>query len=458
MPKKGKKESAERTARHLAVLCLVRWDSDRNALQHHLDTLIFKSGLRAQDRQLGVMLVQGVLRQKEFLDRVIAGFSRFPLAKMKALTIMTLRVGVFQLLCLDRIPDSAAVNETVKILRHEKQPRWLINFVNGVLRTVARNKESIVVSDAEQPEEEFVANHPEWLVRRWQQQFGQKKTRRICAANNLMPEAVLRVNTQRTTTEKLLGLLQEQGHHAGPGRYAPDSIRLESFSGSPGSLPGYADGFFHVQDESAQLVSLLLGPFEGTMSCLDACAGLGGKTCHLAQLMEAGSRITAVEPSGHRFTVLGLNIERLRLTGHVQTFQGKLDDYCRTNPEAFDRILVDAPCSGTGVLGRHPDIRWNRQPDDLQEFSRQQLLLLRQAASLLKDGGVLVYATCSLEPEENQQVVALFLQEEQEFQVVDAGHWLPEAAGMLIDDKGFFCPTPAEGLDGFFGARLVRKR
>lgn len=457
MSKRDKTGTEEKTARRVAVQCLVRWCRDRKALQPHIEATVYQAHLAANDRQLGVMLVQGVLRQMQYLDRIIASFSRFPPAKMKPLTIMALRVGIFQLLCLDRIPDSAAVNETVKVLRDERQPRWLINFVNGILRAVARQKSSIIAPGDQAQTEEFVTNHPRWLVRRWEKMFGPGKALQICAANNREPNLVLRVNTLLTTPEELTAELAAQSYGTEPGHYAPASIRMESFSGTITKLPGYEAGLFHVQDEAAQLATLLLGPFEGGLRYLDACAGLGGKTCYLGQLISSRDRITAVEPSIHRFTVLGQNIERLRLEKRLMKYQGRLDDFISTGPEPFDRILVDAPCSGTGVLGRHPDIRWNRQPEDLPALQTKQLELLLQAASLLKPGGVLVYATCSLEPEENEQVVASFLQEKKDFLSSDARDFLPQSALDLVDSDGFFRPTPAEGLDGFFGARLVRK-
>lgn len=444
------------SSRRLAVLCLTAWDREKRAIQPHMDSLIYRSSLPAGDRQLAVMLVHGVLRRMQYLDAVISRFSRFPLARMKPLTLMALRVGVYQLLVLDRIPDSAAVNETVNVLRVERQPRWLINFANGVLRAVARNRLAISGLDEEE-RRAGILNHPAWLTSRWEEAYGPEKTREICRRNNREPLLTLRVNTLLTSTDELAGLLGAAGHAPRPGRFAPESLVVDSFSGPVNGLPGYEQGLFHVQDEAAQLVSLLLAPYERGAENLDACAGPGGKTCHLAQLLADGSLLTAVEPNGHRFGLLAENIRRLALTGRVRPVQCRLEDFAATGPDRFHRILLDAPCSGTGVIGRHPDIRWNRRPEDLPAFRDRQLRLLRLAASLLLPGGVLVYATCSLEREENQQVIESFLRDDTDFAATDCCDFFAGPARELVDGAGYFRSTPADGLDGFFAARLVRR-
>lgn len=444
------------SSRRLAVLCLAAWEGEKRAIQPHIDSLIYRSPLPVGDRHLAVMLVHGVLRRMQYLDAVITRFTRFPLARMKPLTLMALRVGVYQLIVLDRIPDSAAVNETVNVLREERQPRWLINFANGVLRSIARNSGTIPGPEEEE-QRAGILNHPDWLIRRWEDAYGPEMAREICRRNNREPLLVLRVNSLLTSAADLGGLLREAGYAARPGRFAPQSLVLESFSGPVAGLPGYERGLFHVQDEAAQLVSLLPAPFASGERYLDACAGPGGKTCHLAQLLADGARLTAVEPNGHRFRLLEQNIQRLGLTERVTPVQGRLEDIAARRSDRLHRVLLDAPCSGTGVIGRHPDIRWNRRPEDLPVFQEQQLRLLRLAASLLVPGGVLVYATCSLEQEENQQVIESFLRANADFTATDCRDFFPGPARELVDAAGYFRSTPADGLDGFFAARLVRR-
>lgn len=449
-----KDKKAGKASRHNAVQCLVAWDRNRSAVQPHINSIIYKSDLSARDRQLAVMLVQGVLRHMEYLDAVIVRFTSHPLRKMKPLTLMTLRVGVYQLLYLDRIPDSAAVNETVKVLRAERQPRWLVNFANGILRNISRNKKELPGVEKAGKENGPVLNHPAWLIRRWQKKYGIAHTAEICRRNNLEPDLVLRVNTLRTNSQSLARLFADAGVGVREGKYAPDSLVVDASAGSLPSLPGYQEGFFHVQDEAAQLVTSLLGPFQPEANYLDACAGLGGKTALIAQLAGERSKLTAVEPNGYRFRLLTENIERLGVAGKVDLRRGTVADVQVKRKEGFIGILVDAPCSGTGVIRRHPDIKWNRRQRDLPEYQTLQLEILQQAAQLLQPGGVLVYATCSLEPEENEQVVDKFLEENKEFSLSDAQKWLPAEATSLVNHRGFFTPTPADGIDGFFGARL----
>ena len=257
-------------------------------------------------------------------------------------------------------------------------------------------------------------------------------------------------------TESLAELLREGEIEVHEGRYAADALVVASPAGSVFGMPGYEEGFFHIQDEAAQLVSLLLGPFDEAGRYLDACAGLGGKTCQLAQLLPAGATLLAVEPSGHRFQLLQDNLQRLGLDKKVEIFKGQVSTLVERGSEQFHGILVDAPCSGTGVIRRHPDIRWNRSLKDLQSYQQQQLEILQQAASLLLPGGILVYATCSMEPEENEQVMDAFLTRNSDFSISNAGSFLPDQAASLVSRAGYFSTTPAEGLDGFFGARLIR--
>jgi 16S rRNA (cytosine967-C5)-methyltransferase len=253
----------------------------------------------------------------------------------------------------------------------------------------------------------------------------------------------------------LTELLTEAGYQVRPGKYVPDALVIESFNGPLTHLPGYAEGFFHVQDEAAQLATQLLGPFPEPGVYLDGCAGLGGKTCQLAQLVSSLSKISAVEPSRMRLRLLQENLARLRLE-NVSLFHGRLDEFLSKNPGTCTGVLIDAPCSGTGVIRRQPDIRWNRNMADLSDYTRQQQEILEQGASLVAPGGILVYATCSMEPEENNDVIERFLNGHDDFRVTDCRLYLPAGAEKLVSEDGYFAPTPADGIDGFFGARLVR--
>ncbi len=445
-----KKDAA--TARSLAAACLAAWSGSGRPVQGYIDLMIHESALSSEDRQLAVMLVMGALRRQAYLDLLISRFAKTSLSKMKPLTLAALRIGVFQLRFLERVPDSAAVNETVAALKQMRQPPWLLGVVNGILRNIVRQQDSLPKPDDFSPELE----QPAWLLERWRRNFGEEKAREICRINSMEPELCLHVSSRNGGREELARLLAAQGIQVRLGKYAPDSLLLPGWRGPVTALPGFAEGLFRVQDQAAQLACLLLGRFQEQGRYLDGCAGLGGKTCALAGLLPASASLTAVEPDSRRLRLLRDNIEREGAAGRTAVFAGRLEDFAAAGPPPlFDGILIDAPCSGTGVIRRHPDIRWNRQPEDFTAQQAGQLALLQTAADLLASGGTLVYATCSIEPEENQQVVAQFLAARTEFRLTSCRDLLPPAVE-LTDAQGCFAPLPSEEIEGFFAARLVR--
>ncbi len=444
------------TPRAAAVEILCLWATTHNSVDILFHAAIER--LADLDRGLVKTLVYGVLRQKDYLDHILRSFAQHPLRKMKPRTLMTLRIGVYQLLFLSRMPESAAVNATVNTLKEAGQPPWLIGFVNGILRAVARGRASLPTADQLAAAEPPLLNHPAWMIERWQARFGRETARAICRINNDEPSLTLRVNTRRTGRALLLEALAKTGIAARKGVYAPASLVVDAFPGSIASLPGYEAGHFQVQDEAAQLASLLTGPLPSRCRVLDGCAGLGGKTSHLAEMLPPDGSIVAVEPDPRRYRLLRDNLRRLGHGQAVLPVRTDLRGYAAGRPQSFDVILIDAPCSGTGVIRRQPDIRWNRRPEDLATYRQTQVHLLEIGATLLKPGGVLIYATCSLEPEENQEAIRLFIERCPRFAVENAAPFLPEAARRLVDGSGYFSPNPADGLDGFFAARLIDGR
>lgn len=444
------------TARGLALETLVQWTGSGKPVQGFINRIIHDSGLKNEERQLAVMLVLAVLREQEYLDLLISSFSKTKLRKMKPLTLAALRIGVVQICRLERIPDSAAVNETVKALKKMRQPGWLCSFVNGTLRNIARSKESLPSPEEAGPGGTPVLNHPVWLTERWQEHFGREQMQAICRVNNTEPALCLQVNQVRTDQETLAEQFSEQGIRTEPGSFALDSLILQEQRGAVTDLPGFTEGLFQVQDQAARLACELLRPFKEQGRYLDGCAGLGGKTCILAALLPQDASLVAVEPDQRRSRLLQENLQRQGLSEKVETVQQGLQGFAADDDRLFDGIFIDAPCSGTGIIRKHPDIRWNRQPEDLVSSQKTQLALLQTAATLIKPGGVLVYATCSLEPEENQQVVEQFLTTNPAFALTDCRDFLPASAASLVDAQGFFAPLPTEEIEGFFAARLVR--
>lgn len=444
------------TARAAAIEVLCLWATTHNSVDLLLQNAVER--LADIDRGLVKNLVYGVLRQKEYLDHIIRTFAKHPLRTMKPRTLMTLRVGVYQLLFLSRIPESAAVNATVNTLKEARQPGWLIGFANGILRAVARARTTLPTADQLAEAEPPLLNHPAWLIERWRAWYGHDKTLAICRGNNVEPLLTLRINSRRTGRTVLRELLAKSGIIARPGWFSPLSLVIDTFPGAITSLPGYDAGQFQVQDEAAQLASLLVGSLPNRARVLDGCAGLGGKTSHLAEMLPPNGTVVAVEPDARRYRLLRDNIRRLGHSEAVMPVRSDLRAFAATRPQPFDVILIDAPCSGTGVIRRHPDIRWNRQPEDLPSYRQTQVHLLEIAATLLKPSGVLLYATCSLEPEENEEVIDLFRARCPHILVDNATRFLPEPAHRLVTPSGYFRPCPADGLDGFFAARLIDQR
>ena len=409
-----------------------------------------------RDRRLVMALVYGVLRWQRYLDWVLAEHAHHPLQKMKPLTLQALRVAIFQILFMDRIPDSAAINETIKILQAAHQPRWLTGFVNALPRAISARKTALPgPSEAEKVPWRVGLSHPDWLLERWQTRYGHEATARLCQANNTPPPLILRLNPARTNTNNFLELLTQAGIVAAPGAVAPDSVVLHGALPAVEDLPGFAAGLFMVQDQGAQLIPLLFGPLPAG-PLLDGCAGLGGKTTHLASLLPAGARLVAVEPHPLRSIRLRENLTRLGYVDRVEIIPTGLAEYAHDCQKQFPSILLDVPCSGLGVIRRHPEIRWHRRLTDLARYQAMQSELLNMAAPLLAPAGVLVYATCSTEPEENEAVIERFLDHHPDFSISPCTPTLPPVARIFVDDCGFFRTIPnLSGMDDFFAARLV---
>ncbi|WP_163336323.1 16S rRNA (cytosine(967)-C(5))-methyltransferase RsmB [Desulfopila sp. IMCC35008] len=452
------KNTSTQTGRYAAIETLCRLQKTAYPVKPLLESVSSESALSSADRALTMNLVYGVLRKRQYLDSLIGQLSRHPLKKLDVFVLNGLRVGLYQIFFLDRIPESAAVNETVNAMKAARLPKRLHGFVNGILRESIRQKQKGTLPSPEDESTASLLNHPEWMTRRWSARFGQQEMERICRANNEEPLLTLRANTSRISRENLLDLFLQDGLDAAIGHYAPDSIVLPCYQGSINKLPGYKEGYFQPQDEAAQLAALLLSPFRENGVYLDGCAGLGGKTSHILQLTQPYSaRVIAVEPEPRRQRLFEDNITRLSDDNRPVLHKKTLQDYSRTSRILFSGVFIDAPCSGTGVTGRHPDIRWNRKPEDFISYQRIQLEILNHAAQLVAENGILVYATCSLEQEENMDVVTAFLKENEEYNLTDCRPFLPEKCQELIADN-CFSPHPDSTIDGFFGARLVRQR
>ncbi|MHB8882064.1 MAG: 16S rRNA (cytosine(967)-C(5))-methyltransferase RsmB [Thermodesulfovibrionales bacterium] len=412
---------------------------------------VFDPLVDSRDRSFLMEIVYGVLRHRDTLDWILSRFLRHP-GKLTPMTANNLRTAVYQL-CYMRVPQWAVVNEAVEIEKSgfEDGTRGMPPLVNAVLRNVIRSQDLFAFPlKFDDPVMGLAVNtsHPRWMIKRWIKRFGPEEAGRIAAANMMKPPLTLRANTLRTTRERLLGLLADHGISAEPALYSPEGILVKGTVHYSDLL--FAAGLFVVQDEASQLVSHLLGPLPGER-ILDACAAPGGKTTHIAQLMNDSGEVLAVDKDPERLRRLNQNISSLGITS-VRVIQADVSGLAGLAP--FDRILLDAPCSATGVIRRNPDVKYRHKAADLQAFREKQLELLRTVAGLLKKGGTLVYSVCSIEPEEGEQVINDFLKVEGDFRIIDTGG----LSHAQFFDRGLFRTFPhRDAMDGFFGATLCRQ-
>lgn len=419
-----------------------------------------KNRLSKEDRALGFELVHGVLRHRGNLDWRLSALTNRPLLGLPAIVVMILRLGAYQLLYLDRVPDSAAVNESVKLAKRVKGRDWS-GVVNGVLRNLIRQAEPQWPDPSEDPVGALSIRYscPTWLVQRWIDRLGLEQAERACRHTIEIPPLTLRANTLRCSREELQERLRQEGHAATPTTVSPFGLTLEK-CGSPAALAPLKDGWCYIEDEAAQLVPLLLDVQPGHR-VLDACAAPGGKSTHIAALMGDQGEIVAVDRSANRLQALQENVDRLGITC-LRAIEGSWADGPATSSQlapilqnGFDRILVDAPCSGLGILRRHPEAKWQRSVEELSQQQTVQVEILNQVSAYLRPGGVLVYSACSAEPEETTEVISRFCWDHPEFQHESSEPFLPPGSHTLINSDGDLLTLGSNyDMDGFFAARL----
>ena len=443
----------QKSPRELAVEILNRIDQKGAHAEPLLDAALSGTGIQnPQDRGLLTELVYGTLRMRGRLDWIVGRLYRGDDAALETPVRNILRTGLYQLLFTDRIPPFAAVNEAVGIAK--KSCPAAAGLVNAILRNVLREKEHIAWPEMAKDPGRAIAvlhSHPRWLVERWLDRYGIDETIAACRANNGIPPLAVRVNGLKTSREKAVATLAAEGITAETTRYSQDGIILTTPAAGLRETAAFRGGLIRVQDEASQLVARLCAPKPGER-VLDLCAGAGGKTLHLAALMKNRGKITAVDLHPDQLRLLTAEASRLGVT-IVETHPGNATRTPDAFSGAFDRVLLDAPCSGLGTLRRNPEIRWRIAPADLEKCAQIQRRLLWSAALCMKPGGRLVYTTCTVTPEENENVVTDFLASHPAFTCIS-----PESIPLeLIDANGFFRTFPHHhGTDGFFGALFTR--
>ena len=432
-----------------ALRVLIALESGPKRLDKLLHLELSKDpGAAPRDKAQASALVFAVVRNRLLLDRLLAGFVSRPLGKLDPPVLSALRLGAADLAVLGS-PAHAAVGETVAAAKATPAKRAQ-GLVNAALKKFSRGWQDVPLPDRAKDAAAYLAvkhSHPPWLVKELLSMLGEAETEAWLLANQEEPPACLRVNTLKTTPKELAKLLEPMAGEAVLHPLCPASLVLERRSGRLDSLPGFDDGLWQAQDAGAAALSTLLGAKPG-MRVLDLCAGAGGKTGHLAELMQNKGGIVAVEPSQGRFKALVKNLERLGVTiaEPLQADGLKLPG----GLGLFDLVLVDAPCTGLGTLGRRPDLRWRKDPTDAARLAGLQRDLLEAAIAQTKPGGAVLYCTCTITAVENQGVV----------EAVMAGHpevepaWLP---GSRLDADGYFRTRPHQDhSDAFFAARLKK--
>lgn len=435
--------------RGTAVKILNRVERTDSYLDKLLDAELKANDLSDPDKSLMAEIVHGVIRWQGRLDWVLTGFTHGNFPKSEINVKNAFRVALYQILFLNQVPHYAAVNESVefvKKIRGEKSA----NLVNAVLRNIIRSLDGI-----HYPKEEEVVqylsvyySHPQWMVKRWLARFGKEEVEKLLIANNEVPGLTLRINKLRIQAAEFLALLDQQKIPYQGSSLIDHFIKVRSLSGIS-QMDLFRKGFFSIQDESAALPILLLSPKPGER-VIDMCAAPGGKTTFIGEMMQNSGDIIAVDKYESKLQFIRMSCERLG----IRNVQPVVADASEFQTEAADKVLLDAPCSGLGVLRKKPDIKWKRDIEDIARLVRQQTKLLERAAELLRPGGVLVYSTCTTEPEENTLLVRSFLERHPDFRLDDPHQYVTTS---VVNADGCIETFPhRHHIDGSFAARLVK--
>ncbi len=442
--------------RFLAWKLLNQWEKKRAYSETLLDKALKKyKKLSHLDKAFVTELFYGTLRYLNQLDYIIDRFSKVSPKRINIEVKNLLRLGIYQILYL-RVPNAVATYETVELAKR-RYPVWIVDFINALLRKVVTEKENI-----EFPKDDLITYislryaYPDWLIKMWLKEFGKEDTIKICEINNTPSPFTVRTNTIKTTREKLQESLASEGIMSEPTKFSPDGLVFKDTHKPPLETKAYRQGLFFMQSEPSQLISHFLDPRPGER-ILDGCAGVGGKTTHLAQIMGNKGNIYAIEPKKGRLKLLNENLNRLEIK-NIFPKLGNLEKAIKSFPyHYFDRILIDAPCSSLGALRKNVDIKWRHKEEDILRLKELQRALLETTVPYLRPKGILLYTTCTFTIEENEDVIEAFLKGHPNFSLEDLGDLYPNYK-TLCTLQGYLKTFPhIHGLDGFFAARLCNK-
>ncbi|NLY11562.1 MAG: 16S rRNA (cytosine(967)-C(5))-methyltransferase RsmB [Firmicutes bacterium] len=435
-------------SREAALQILQELETKGTFLSDALSQISGRANLSEKDQSLLMELTMGTVRMQNALDYYLDKVSKRPMISLLPVVRSILRLGAYQILYLDRIPVSAAVNESVK-LAHKFVNRGVAGFINAVLRNLDRRKDSIDFPSWEKDPTTHIVykhSHPRWLVEKWTEEFGIEETLNLCIANNQPSETTIRVNELKTTKEELRQHFLEKDVEVKDGRYVPDILVLNK-GGVALHDPRFSAGHYYFQDESSAFIAHAMDPQPGDL-IYDLCSAPGGKSTHMAQLMNNQGKIISIDQNPHRLEHVRENAIRLGITN----IEIQVGDAMHLGEMAqADRVLVDAPCSGLGVIRHKPDVKWRKKPNEISDLVIIQRRILSEAQGLVKAGGTLVYSTCTITREENQDMVSWFLTEFPNFKLVDLPSWFPQSVDQYLQ----ILPHIHQ-IDGFFIAKFKR--
>lgn len=434
--------------RQAAFMSLMRCEKENKFSNIELDSAIKKYGFSGQDRALFTTLVYGVIERRISLDYYIASFSSIPIEKLEPKILCILRLGFYQIIYLSRIPDSAACNESVKLAKLYSH-KGAHGFVNAVMRALTRSKQSLPSPDRDKDYIGYLSieySIPAWLCKMWIAAYGESNAEKIMLSMCSNPKITLRTNTLRITRENLLEKLSESSIKASPTVHSPYGIRLDERV-PVSELEALRKGLCFVQDEASQICASALGAMPGD-TVLDCCACPGGKSFSLAMDMKCEGTLESFDLHQSKLSLISSGAEKLGIT-NIKTAVRNASKFDESAEKRYDRILCDVPCSGLGVIAKKPDLR-HKSPSDFKRLPEIQYSILENSARYLKHGGVLVYSTCTLNPEENEKVVSRFLEIHKEFE--PCGDKMPEEKPMRTIFPYDF------GTDGFFIAKIKKVR
>jgi len=452
------RNSSSKTDARYECIHILREIEEKDIFAHDLITArCLKGDLSKRDKNLLRELVNGVIRHRLSLDTIISFFSKISLSKIEPRVLSILRLGLYQIIYLDKIPPFAAINTSVELAKKTVCRMAAVKFTNAILRSAERSIQNksvykqeitdlrmalyrrentwcvfqypVFPDPAKYPSLSIATNysHPEWLIKRWMVRYGEEKTIEICKTNNYIPKMFLRINHKKTSIEEFLALLNKKNIHS---QIINNAVTIDDVAVF--ELPGYTEGLFFIQDISAMKVAPFL-KVEKSNTVLDMCAAPGGKATHIAELLEDTGKVYALDISLKRLYSVKQNCLRMGIS-NISLVCGDASEGKAPFRSMFDRILIDAPCSNTGVLSRRVEARWRLKEEDIHKLASLQYSILKTGAAALRSNGFLVYSTCSIEPEENQDIIKKFLHNEPQFCLDGEEHYLP---GTNTGDGGY---------------------